>query len=64
MKVEIRVFKEKTFLVLLSDSDAESELIDQLGSIGFDEDGKGPEVKGNICLADGYGQHYIRLEKA
>jgi len=64
MQVQIRDFDGRKILVLLP-TEEESKLVDAaLGSTGFDADGKGPEVTGNVCLADGYGEHYIRLERA
>lgn len=64
MQVEIRQFQDKKVLVLIPNSE-ESLLIDEaLGNKPFDDDGTGPKVQGNVCLSDGYGQHYIRLEKS
>lgn len=64
MEITARQFQDKKFLVLIPTKE-ESKLIDQiLGDKPFDDDGKGPEVKGNVHLSDGYGQHYIRLERA
>jgi len=63
MEIETRTFGTKKILIL-KPTKAESFLIDEvLGDKPFDDDGKGPEVKGNVCLSDGYGEHYIRLER-
>lgn len=69
MQVETRTFKDKdnkeqVTLVLIPSNEAESKLIDKIGDQPFDEDGVGPSVVGEICLSDGYGQHYIRLRSA
>ncbi len=73
MRVEMRAFPvpdhedkrmKRRVLVLISENEAESKMIDAvLGDKDFDEDGKGPACAGNVCLSDGYGEHYIRLEK-
>lgn len=63
MHIEVRTFNrgradEKRGLVLLSENEEESKMVDYaLGD-------KIPVViKGKVDLADGYGQHYIYLER-
>lgn len=67
MRVELRVFKQDdgtaiTKVLLLCESQHESKVIDRLGD-KFDVDGKGPSVRGEVRLADGFREHYILLEK-
>lgn len=64
MKIETRCFQaglpgERRLLLLLPENNEESVLIDEfLGK-------KVPvEVAGFVDVSDGYGEHYIRLEKA
>lgn len=57
-RLEIRAFKSKKFLLVLADNEEESKLID--AALGA----KIPtRVEGEVTLADGYGEHYIRLCK-
>ena len=42
-------------IICICEDERESKLVDKLGKIG----GK---VVGELCLADGYGEFYIRLE--
>jgi hypothetical protein len=57
-KLEPRTFKHTKHLLVLAETEQESKLIDeQLGS-------KIPtQIHGQVTLADGYGEHYIRLQK-
>lgn len=62
MKVELREFKNedrspKIMVVLACEDEAESKIVDRIGNIG-------QNVRGEIRLSDGYGEHYILLEKA
>jgi len=71
MKVETRIFNkdtslEKKLLILLP-TKKESKLLDFVfGSQVNNEDGDGiiSPVTGVVKLSDGYGTHYIQLQKA
>lgn len=57
-RIEIRQFRTISYLIIVAEDGEESEMIDKaLGS-------KIPtKVIGEVTLADGYFEHYIRLGK-
>ncbi len=55
-KLEARIFRSTKYLLLLSENEEESVMIDKL--LGQPEVTR---VTGSVHLADGYGQHYVRL---
>lgn len=61
MKVELRNTGGEPALLLLSESLHESLLIDALVGDKVDPNGLIGEVEGKVVLADGFGEHYIRL---
>ena len=42
-------------IICVCETEAESTIVDHLGK-------PGDKVKGELCLSDGYGEFYIRLE--
>lgn len=69
MRVSWRVFKNSAgkvtarHLLLVSESQEESAIIDQVFGTKVDDGGKvGDTLKATCHLADGYGKHYIRIE--
>jgi len=69
MRIEPRQFlvsrnplRHKKLLCLVAETPQESKLIDDYLGCVVHEDGLVTEVKGEVRLSDGYGDHYIRLE--
>lgn len=64
MRIETRVFKNETFLVLVCESEEESQKLDLVfGNKVKDDSGLIADVFGEVRLSDGYGDHYIRLKE-
>jgi hypothetical protein len=67
MRLEPRQFGHRgqiKMLCLVCENDQESRLVDRyLGKQVMNDDGLIAEVQGEVRLSDGYGDHYIRLEK-
>ncbi len=60
MRVEKRKFlnddrSPRDMVLFICENEDESKVVDSLGKIGA-------KVKGEFCLADGYGEFYVRLE--
>lgn len=56
-KLETRKFRGRKFLLIISESEEESKLIDSVMGKKIPTN-----VRGEITLSDGYAEHYIRLE--
>lgn len=63
MRIETRNTFGLRALILIPESSEESLLIDSVVGANVGEDGLIANVEGQVRLADGYGEHYIRLER-
>lgn len=63
MKIELRLFRRKRFLLLIAESEQEHKAIDEIFGSKVQGEGFIANVKGTLQLADGYGEAYFRLEK-
>lgn len=67
MRIEPRQFGNGgsvKMLCLVAENENESRLLDRyLGSHVMNSSGLIAEVQGEVRLSDGYGEHYIRLER-
>lgn len=50
------------YVVLIAESEEESKILDDVfGECVKNSDGFISDVKGELCLSDGYGEHHIKL---
>lgn len=63
MRVEVKEFKKSKFLVVVVEYGDESDKLDEVFGNEVGEDGKIAEVVGEVRVADGYMEHYLRLER-
>ncbi len=55
MRIEVRRFKERTNLVIISESPEDSLALDELSPLG-------QKLTAGVRLADGYQEHYLLVE--
>lgn len=59
----MRLEKRGNRLLVVLESEAESQMVDEAFGKAVDDDGLIASVKGEVRLSDGYGEHYIALSK-
>lgn len=55
MKTEYRQFRTRTNLLVVSESEEDSEILDQLGKLN-------QPLKAELRLSDGFDQYYLLIE--
>lgn len=55
MKIEYRQFRTRTNLLVVSESEEDSEILDQLGKLN-------QPLKADLRLSDGFDQYYLLIE--